>query len=67
MDRLLTRGDVERLVSMSRASVYRRVRDGTFPAPLRIGVRAVRWRESEVERWIASRPRAAHGAGLWRQ
>ena len=30
----------------------------SFPEPLRIGVRAVRWRESEVEAWLAALPRA---------
>ena len=34
------------------------MRDGSFPEPLKVGVRAVRWRESEIEAWLETRPRA---------
>ena len=30
---------------------------GLSPEPLKIGVRAVRWPESEIEAWLAARPR----------
>ncbi|MCY3845685.1 MAG: AlpA family phage regulatory protein [Acidobacteria bacterium] len=56
-DRLLTRAEVERRVHLSRASVYRLVARGEFPAPLRVGPRAVRWRSYEIGAWISSRPR----------
>ncbi|MBN2856013.1 MAG: AlpA family phage regulatory protein [Halothiobacillaceae bacterium] len=28
---------------------------GIFPQPVKLGVRAVGWRRSEVERWLADR------------
>ena len=56
--RLIGRVEVERRCGMSRSSIYRKMRDGTFPEPVKISVRAVRWPESEIEAWIASRPRA---------
>ena len=49
--------DVVALVNMSRATVWRRVRDDQFPHPVRLGganSRAVGWRRSEVEAWIAA-------------
>ena len=58
IDRLLTRGEVEQRVGLSTSAIYKQMRDGRFPAPIRVGVRAVRWSESEVEAWIAARPRA---------
>ena len=57
-DRLLTRAEVESITTLSRSSLYRKMRAGSFPEPIRIGDRAVRWRESEIREFIASRPRA---------
>ena len=57
-DRLLRLSEVLTITSLGRSSVYRMMRVGTFPEPLKIGVRAVRWRESEIETWIAARPRS---------
>ena len=56
--RLLRLGDVLVRSGLSRSTIYRKMREGSFPEPLRVGVRAVRWREAEIEDWLASRPRA---------
>ena len=56
--RLLDRQQVESLVRLSRSSIYRLMRDGLFPAPIRIGERAVRWPENEIDEWLETRPRA---------
>ena len=52
------RPQVEKLVQLSRSSIYAGVANGTFPAPYRIGARAVAWRLSDVEQWLAARPLA---------
>lgn len=57
-DRYLRREEVERLVGLGRSSLYRLMRQGAFPTPIRIGGRAVRWSERELEQWLAARPRA---------
>ena len=43
---------------LSKASIYRKMRSGTFPLPLKLGERAVAWRADEIHDWIAGRPRA---------
>ena len=48
-DRLLRLSEVQARCGLSRSSVYRKMRDRFFPEPLKVGVRAVRWRESEIE------------------
>lgn len=57
-DRLLRRPDVERLIGLKRSKLYAMVREGTFPAPVRLSPRAVAWREREVLDWIAQREAA---------
>ena len=61
-DRLLRRSEVEFRTGLARTSIYRLMRAGKFPTPIRVGIRSVRWPESEIERWIGSRPRATGAA-----
>ena len=55
---LFRRRQVEQLVQLSRSTIYAAVKAGTFPAPIRIGARAVAWRLSDVEQWLEARPLA---------
>lgn len=57
-DVLLTRREVERRTGLSRSTIYRKMREGTFPVPLKISERAVRWRESDIRAYVDSRPRS---------
>ena len=58
INRLLHRREVEARVGLSRSAIYRQMRAGTFPCPVRVGPKAVRWSAAEIEAWLASRPRA---------
>ena len=60
---LLSRAEVERLCGLSTSSLYRAMRRGEFPEPLRISARAVRWRSDEIASWIQTRPRASGTVG----
>lgn len=62
-DRLLRRREVEGITGMSRASIYRLMRSGSFPLPVRVGSTAVRWKESDIADWIESRPLATGELG----
>lgn len=57
-DTLSTRRQVEARCRLSANSIYRFMRDGLFPETIRFGRRAVRWHASEIDAWLASRPRA---------
>ena len=56
--RLLRIEEVEEITGLSHSTIYRKVKEGTFPPPVRVGKRAVRWREWEVREWVRSRPPA---------
>ncbi len=43
------------ITGLSRTTIWRRERDGSFPAPFRLGgehTRAVGWREQDIYDWI---------------
>ncbi|TCP58431.1 AlpA family transcriptional regulator [Rhodovulum bhavnagarense] len=46
---------VIKAVGMGRSWIYQAVAEGQFPAPLRLGKRAVGWRRSDVLTWLESR------------
>ena len=53
---------VKARVGLSRSTIYLRVTQGTFPAPVSLGARAVGWIEAEVNEWLTAhveRSRAA--------
>ncbi len=56
--RVLRRPEVEARTGLARSTLYQRIKDGRFPAPIRIGARAVAWREEDVEQWLSSLPEA---------
>jgi prophage regulatory protein len=58
-ERLIFLGEVQRRVPLHRVTLWRLVRSGEFPAPVKVGARRVAWRESEVRAWIESRERAS--------
>jgi prophage regulatory protein len=53
VEKLLKRSEVVALTGLSRSTIDRKVRTGTFPAPLRISQRRVAWRASEVLTWLS--------------
>ena len=57
-DVLLTRPEVERRTGLSRSTLYRKMREGTFPVPLKVSERVVRWRDSDIRAYVDSRPRS---------
>ena len=62
-DRLLRRPEVEEITGLSRASIYRLMRSGDFPLPVKVSSTAVRWKESDIHAWIQSRPVATSELG----
>ena len=50
-DTLLRLPQVLAVVPFSKATLYRRVKDGSFPSPLQMSTRCVAWRSSEITEW----------------
>ena len=48
-------------VPYSETSIYRLMREGKFPKPLKVGARAVAWRSDEVLAFIEALPRSSVG------
>jgi prophage regulatory protein len=55
--RLIRLSELHELVGLQKSAIYEMVKDGSFPAPVRLGIRAVAWRSDHVQAWINSRPR----------
>ncbi len=58
-DFLLRRKEVERIAGISRASIYRLIKAGKFPAPVNLGTGAVRWKQSDIIAWQSSLTKTA--------
>lgn len=41
--------------ALSKSTLYAMIQDGDFPRPMRLGKRAVGWREADIEAWLNSR------------
>jgi prophage regulatory protein len=54
--RMLRIADVVRRVGLGRSTVWRMVQEKTFPAPRRLGPRAVAWIEADIANWVLNRP-----------
>ncbi|EBX9477389.1 AlpA family phage regulatory protein [Salmonella enterica subsp. enterica serovar Abony] len=53
--RLIKTKDVLTRVQRSKAWLYKQLKAGTFPKPVRIGSRSISFVESEVNYWIEER------------
>lgn len=51
--------NVRARTGLSRSTIYLKISEGTFPAPIALGERSVGWVESEVDAWIAERIKAS--------
>ena len=54
--RMLRFADVIECTGLSRSTIWRRVRAGTFPAPISLGENSCGWPENLITEWIESRP-----------
>lgn len=50
--RVIRREEVSQLTGLARATIYKKVADGSFPPPIRLGTRSVGWRLSDVVAWL---------------
>ncbi|WP_416222024.1 helix-turn-helix transcriptional regulator [Sphingomonas sanguinis] len=62
---ILRRPAVEKMVGLSRSSIYAAMDRDLFPRPIQLGPRAVGWRMSDLESWIESREMAIPSNKGW--
>lgn len=55
---LLRIAEVARIVRRGKSTVYADMAANLFPRPVRIGRRAVAWRQADIADWLAERPAA---------
>jgi len=60
MEKLLRMPEVNQITGFKRAWIYVLMRRGEFPAPLKLGPRAVRWKASDIEVWLESQSKATY-------
>lgn len=56
--RILRRREVQERTGLSKPSIYREIKRGEFPRPLKLGPRSGGWRSDEISDWIEGRERA---------
>lgn len=62
---VLRRPDVEHMTGLSRSTLYSKIDpssryyDASFPKPIKLGKRAVGWREADITAWLESRTTGA--------
>ena len=54
--------EVKAITRLSKTSLYAMIRNRSFPAPVRLGPRAVAWLRSEVRQWAMERVHASRSA-----
>jgi len=52
MIKILRVKEVAELTGLSIPSIYRLIQLGEFPQSIKIGLKAVGWRESDLQQWI---------------
>jgi prophage regulatory protein len=55
LPRIMRLNDVRKVTGLSRSTIYSFIRDNKFPAPIKLGQRAVGWSESSVIEWLRAR------------
>jgi prophage regulatory protein len=61
-EKLIRRPTVLDRTGLASATLDRLVASGGFPIPVRTSPATVAWLQSEVSKWIRTRPRAARGS-----
>jgi len=51
---LLRRLQVQKKTGLSKSGIYSKLKNKSFPKPVKIGERAVAWRKSDIDGWINS-------------
>jgi prophage regulatory protein len=54
-ERILRLPEVKARTGIGRSTIYDAMARGEFPQPMKLGLRAVGWAESEIDAWLEAR------------
>ncbi len=57
--KLLRLPEVEARCGLRKSAIYARIKTCSFPAPVKLGAKAVAWRSNEIQDWIEERPKVS--------
>lgn len=58
MDQIFRKRELSRLLQISEVTIWRWVRAGQFPKPIKLGPNIIGWRKGDIDDWISSRSAA---------
>lgn len=50
--RIIRLPEVMNLVGLKKTTIYMKIREGSFPKPIKLGARATGWEENVIQEWI---------------
>lgn len=59
---MLRAPEVMARTGLSRVTIWRRVRAGTFPAPIELGANSIGWPAAAITTWLENQPRRTYRA-----
>lgn len=54
IDRFMRLDEVLHTVGLGKNTLYRRIREGSFPRQVKIGSNSVAWRQSDITEWMSN-------------
>ncbi|PIE65389.1 MAG: AlpA family transcriptional regulator [Desulfobacterales bacterium] len=58
LPRILRKKEVLKISGKSESTLYRDIRAGSFPAPVRLGENSIGWKEESIRAWLDDLPLA---------
>lgn len=50
--RIIRMLELTKLVGLSKATIYNKIKDGTFPKPVTLGANSVGWLSTDIDHWF---------------
>lgn len=60
MDTILRPNDLIKKLSISRATLYKLIKDGELEKPIQLGANSVGWKTSTIDQWLDDRAKQAN-------
>jgi prophage regulatory protein len=55
MDKILRISELKKPTDLARSTIYKKIAEKTFPKPIALTTKTVRWLESEITQWQKER------------